>query len=133
MVVAETYPGKTVQISRDETYDKSRNFLYNDAVGAEEYSFYGWNKHEGWKSRGTDLSGFNLIGRLTWSENTGNADWWNDRILLIFQGPWYLQFSTYNFCQNGCDDFNTAIFSNDFGDDIYQWYFIHFSYSLKDR
>lgn len=93
--------GSTITLSRLEAYDRSRNNVFNDALGAEEYSWYGWNKWEG-----STKDTWNLIGRLTWSEDGGNLDWWNDRTLSCWLGPGYVHFTTYNFCQNGCDDFN---------------------------
>lgn len=53
--------GKTVTINRGEGYDRSRNFIFDDATGAEEYGWYGWARYNGYKD------GWNLIGRLTWS------------------------------------------------------------------
>lgn len=124
LVTVDITQGKTVTLNRAQNYDKSRNTIIPDVNGAEEYSWYGWSRYEGYKDY------WNLIGRLTWEDvGVGNADWWADRTLSVWAGPDFIHFTTYTFDRYGNDDYNRVrnIYVN-----IYDWFFIYHGYSYTE-
>jgi len=70
------------------------------------------------------------MGRLTIQEDAGNANWWGDRTLVVWAGPGYFHFTTYDFCFNGCDNWN-VIQNIDYGNELTNWFFIYYSYSYE--
>jgi hypothetical protein len=69
---------------------------------------------------------------MTPAETNGNADWWADRTLTVWAGPGYLHFTTYNFCQRGCDNFN-VVQNIDYSNQLGSWFFIHYAYDYKQQ
>jgi len=117
-----------IKINRGEAYDGSRNYVV-DSNGAHEYAWYGWNKWEGHKDE------WNIIGRLTWSEKHTNLDWWNDRILTVWAGAGWLQFSTNHFRPGGPDVFSQYFLTNNigWGNVYYNWFFLYIGYSYTEK
>lgn len=107
---------------RSQNYDKSTSSDHTTA-GAFEYGWYGWSK---WVPAYKDT--WNLIMRFSHHENGGDADWWGDRTLNVWAGPGYLHFTTYNYCYNGCDDWN-YVQNIGYGNQLEEWFFIYFAYS----